>query len=117
MRCISRRVLRLGSLVVAACLVGCFSWRSYPIAPLPIPDSVPVQIAGETVLLREARLADDGTVAGWFVNAAGDTTRVRVPCEQEVREFDIGKTLLLTLGVGAVGVVVAYMVILSGLDS
>jgi hypothetical protein len=109
--------VRLFSLWGAVYLAGCFSWRTYPIAPLPLPESIPVEVAGEPVLLRDARLEDAGTVTGWFRNARGDSTRVRLPYQQEVREFDVGKTLLLTLGVAAVGVVVVYMVILSGLDS
>lgn len=117
-------VRRVAAMAVRLCflcgtlfLTGCFSWRTYAIAPLPLPRSIPVEIAGETVLLRDARLLDDGMVAGWFTNARGDSTRVRVPYQEEVREFDVGKTLLLTLGIGAVGVVVAYLVVFSMIDS
>jgi hypothetical protein len=90
-------------------LAACTATRTIPIAPVPLPDPLRVEIEEETVELHHPRL-EEGEVVGWQRHSRTDSTLVRVPYEREVVELDQRRSLIV--GFGALAAVIALLALL-----
>ena len=127
------RTARTLLLLLALPSAGCHRYASVPTATPELTDPVELRVGTGTLRMHRPALDGDSILAGWVRSTSGHSAlpvhasvvehgdsslvRLRLPLHASIRELDVARTAILTLGVTTLALATGFFLSLSYVGS